>query len=154
MGGTIMANLNFEEERIYFTPILLYCDYINLQFNNYLKNNFEDITPRDFTYLVNIFYHQNISQKELSELLFVSESNVTQFIKRLEGKGLVYREINEENRSKRVLYLTQKGKITLVSVLNKISDWEKEFANNYSSDVFNNFKKILYEYSDKSINLD
>jgi len=149
-----MANLNFEEERIYFTPILLYCDYINLQFNNYLKNNFEDITPRDFTYLVNIFYHQNISQKELSELLFVSESNVTQFIKRLEGKGLVYREINEENRSKRVLYLTQKGKITLVSVLNKISDWEKEFANNYSSDVFNNFKKILYEYSDKSINLD
>ena len=146
--------MNFEEERIYLTPILLYCDYINLQFNNYLKNNFENITPRDFTYLVNIFYHQNISQKELSELLFVSESNVAQFIKRLEGKGLVYREINEENRSKRILYLTQNGKITLVSVLNKISEWEKEFAGNYTPDIFNNFKKILYEYSDKSINIE
>ena len=51
-------NLNFEEERIYFTPIVLYTDYINLQFNKYLKENFKNITPRDFTYLSNIFYHQ------------------------------------------------------------------------------------------------
>lgn len=44
-----MAELNFEEERINFTPVILYVDYINLQFSNYLKHSSTDITPRDFT---------------------------------------------------------------------------------------------------------
>lgn len=51
-----------------------------------LKNNFENITPRDFTYLVNIFYNPNISQRELADLLIVSEANVGQIVKRLEKK--------------------------------------------------------------------
>lgn len=76
-----MAYLNFDEERIDLTPIILYVDYINIQYNDYLKKNYGDLTPREVTYLVNIFYNQDISQRQLSELLCVSESNVTQIIK-------------------------------------------------------------------------
>ena len=32
-----MADLNFDYERIMFTPALLYIDYINLHFKKYLK---------------------------------------------------------------------------------------------------------------------
>ena len=77
-----MADLDFDEERILLTPSILFIDYINMQHNDYLKKNFKNLTHRDFTYLANIFYHQNISQRELAELLYVSESNVTQIIKR------------------------------------------------------------------------
>ena len=83
-----MADLNFDYERIMFTPALLYIDYINLHLKYYLKKNHEDITPYDFTYLANIFYNSNCSQKDLAELLFVSESNVAQIIKRLEKKWI------------------------------------------------------------------
>ena len=64
-----MVDLSFDDTRVLFTPICLYTEYINLQFADYLKNHYKEITPRDFMYLSNIFYHQNISQKELSELL-------------------------------------------------------------------------------------
>lgn len=105
-----MADLNFDHERIMFTPALLYIDYINLHFKYYLKKNHEDITPYDFTYLANIFYNPNCSQNDLAELLFVSESNVTQIIKRLEKNGLVKRDVDEKNKSRRILNLTEKGK--------------------------------------------
>ena len=32
-----MSNLNFNENRIQFTPTVLYLDYIYLQYPNYLK---------------------------------------------------------------------------------------------------------------------
>ena len=92
-----MNNLNFEKERIEFTPVIYFINYINLIHDNHLKEKFKNITPRDFTYLSNIFYHRNISQKELAEMLFVSESNVTQIINRLEKNGYVIRENDYKN---------------------------------------------------------
>ncbi len=145
-----MSNLNFDDERVLFTPVAMYCEYINFQFSNFLKKNYKDITPRDFTYLANILYHQDISQRELSELLFVSESNVTQIIKKLEKKGFVTRQLSEENKSRKIINLTQKGKFTVIKILTNILSWEEEFENNFDSDDFKKFKRILYDYADKS----
>ena len=145
-----MSNLNFEEERIYFTPIVLYTDYINLQFNKYLKENFKNITPRDFTYLSNIFYHQNVSQRQLAELLYVSESNVAQIVKRLENNGLIFRTCDANNKSKKVLNLTEKGKLIVFSVLKDIYEWEASFFDKYDDVDIEKFKRIMYEYSQKS----
>lgn len=145
-----MSNLNFEEERIYFTPIILYTDYINLQFNKYLKENFKNITPRDFTYLSNIFYHQNVSQRQLAELLYVSESNVAQIVKRLENNGLIFRTCDANNKSKKVLNLTEKGKLIVFSVLKDIYEWEASFFDKYGDVDIEKFKRIMYEYSQKS----
>lgn len=83
-----MKDLNFEDEQINFTPLILYVDYIHMLQDDYYKRNYEDITPRDVTYLMNIFYHQNCSQKDLSKLLFVSESNVAQIIKKIGKKRI------------------------------------------------------------------
>lgn len=145
-----MSNLNFEEERIYFTPIILYTDYINLQFNKYLKENFKNITPRDFTYLSNIFYHQNVSQRQLAELLYVSESNVAQIVKRLENNGLIFRTCDASNKSKKILNLTEKGKLIVFSVLKDIYEWEASFFDKYDDVDIEKFKRIMYEYSQKS----
>ena len=140
-----MSNLNFEEERIYFTPIILYTDYINLQFNKYLKENFKNITPRDFTYLSNIFYHQNVSQRQLAELLYVSESNVAQIVKRLENNGLIFRTCDALNKSKKILNLTEKGKLIVFSVLKDIYEWEASFFDKYDDVDIKKFKRIMYD---------
>ena len=147
-----MADLNFDEKRIMFTPALLYIDYINLHFKNYLKKDYENITPRDFTYLANISYNPNCSQKELAELLFVTESNVTQIIKRLEKNGLVKREVDEKNKSRRILNLTEKGKEIYFTLLKEIYEGESKFFENYDKEDVEKFKRILYDFSQLAIN--
>ena len=147
-----MPDLNFEEERIFLTPIILYIDYINIIHNDYLKKNFKNITPRDFTYLAAIFYHQNISQRELAELLYVSESNVTQIIKRLEKNGYIIRRPDVSNKSKKIINLSDEGKLVLFSLMKIVYEWEGDFLKDYTTDEVELFKKMLYEYSQKSIN--
>lgn len=147
-----MADLNFDEERISFTPIILYIDYINLLHNDYLKRAYDDLNPTDLTYLINIFYHQNCSQKDLADLLFVSESNVAQIIKRLERNEYITRTPDEGNRSRKIINLTVKGKNTVFMIIKNMYEWEAEFFKDYSSEDVEKFKKMLYEYSQKTIN--
>ena len=87
-----MFDLNSDDERIPFTPVALYIDYISIQYTKYLKDNYPEITPRDFTYLSTIQYYPGLTQRKLSEILFVSEANVAQIIKRLEKNGTELRE--------------------------------------------------------------
>ncbi len=146
-----MADLNFEDERINFTPLILYIDYIHLLQDDYYKKNFKNITPRDVTYLMNIFYHQNCSQKDLAKLLFVSQSNVAQIIKRLEKNKLIVRTPDEANKSRKIINLTDDGKVLVFRLLKEMYEWEGEFFKDYSPEDVQKFKKMLYEYSQKTI---
>lgn len=134
-----------------FIPIVLYIDYINAEYNKYLKNNFENITPRDFTYLVNIYYNPNISQRELADLLIVSEANVGQIIKRLEKNELVYRQFDDKNRSRRIINLTVKGRDAVYSLLEVARRWESKFFENYNLEDKKRFKEMISDYYQKSI---
>lgn len=151
-NGENMKDLNFEDERINFTPLILYIDYIHLLQDDYYKRNFENITPRDVTYLMNIFYHQNCSQKDLAKLLFVSESNVAQIIKRLEKNNLISRTPDETNKSRKIINLTDDGKVLVFRLLKEMYEWEGEFFKNYPEEDVRKFKKMLYEYSQGTVN--
>ncbi len=129
-------------------------DYINAEYNKFLKNYFKDITPRDFTYLVNIFYHPNISQRELADILVVSEANVGQIIKRLEKNKLIYRDFDEENKSRRIINLTDEGKSAVFSLLGIAYKWEAKFFENYDIDEKKIFINMISDYYRKSINED
>jgi len=146
-----MADLNFEDERINFTPLILYIDYIHLLQDDYYKKNFKNITPSDVTYLMNIFYHQNCSQKDLAKLLFVSQSNVAQIIKRLEKNKLIVRTPDEANKSRKIIKLTDDGTVLVFRLLKEMYEWEGEFFKDYSPEDVQKFKKMLYEYSQKTI---
>jgi len=147
-----MDYLNFEEDRINFTPLILYIDYIHLLQDDFYKRNYPNITPRDVTYLMNIFYHQNSSQKDLSKLLFVSEANVAQIIKRLEKNELIERFPDEKNKSRKIINLTEEGKLIVFKLLKEMYEWEGEFFKDYPAEDVEKFKKMLYEYSQKTIN--
>ncbi len=146
-----MSRLNFEDERINFTPLILYVDYIHILHREYLIKNYENITPVDVTYLMNIFYNSNCSQKDLSELLFVSESNVAQIIKKLEKHGFITRTPDEKNKSRKILNLTNEGKIVVFKLIKGMYEWEGDFFKDYPPEDVAKFKKMLYEYSQKTI---
>lgn len=146
-----MSRLNFEDERINFTPLSLYVNYIHIIHREYLINNYENLTPVDVTYLMNIFYNSNCSQRDLSELFFVSESNVTQIIKKLEKNGFITRTPDEKNKSRKILNLTNEGKIIVFKLIKEMYEWEGNFFKDYSPEDVEKFKKMIYDYSQKAI---
>lgn len=146
-----MADLNFDDERISFTPLILYIDYIYLLHTDYLKKTYHDLTPTDLTYLINIFYHQNCSQRDLARLLFVSESNVAQIIKKLEKNEYITRTPDVNNKSRKIISLTNNGKNTVFMIIKEMYEWEGEFFKDYSPEDVDKFKRMLYEYSQKTI---
>lgn len=145
-----MVNLNFDDERMKSTPFFYFINYINVLHDNFLKENFKNITPRDFTYLANIFYHKNISQKELADLLYVSEANVAQIIKRLEKNGYIKREFLKNDNGKKSLSLTDEGEEIFKTLLNIIYEGESEIFKDYSNEDKNKFKEMLYVFCESA----
>ena len=90
-------------------PFTMYMEYILLNYNHFLKKHLKDknITTKEFLYLFNLNFNKNISQKELAELMYVSEANIAKMIKKLESKGFVERRRDENNKSRNVLSLTK-----------------------------------------------
>lgn len=152
LTGGIKKMVDFEKEENSFIPIILYMDYINAEYNKFLKNNFKNINPRDFTYLVNIFYHHNSSQRELADLLMVSEANVGQIVKRLEKNKLIYRDFDEKNKSSRIINLTDEGKSAVFTLLGIAYKWEAKFFENYTFEDKKRFISMISDYCQKSIN--
>ncbi|MBP3225319.1 MAG: MarR family transcriptional regulator, partial [Methanobrevibacter sp.] len=64
---------------------------------------------------------------DLAELLFVSESNVTQIIKKLEKNGYVVRNPDSSNKSRKILNLTTEGKNIVFMILKEMYEWEGQF---------------------------
>lgn len=145
-----MNNSDLKEKYDLFKPIIIYIDYINIEYQKYLNNKFADITPRDFTYLITIHYHPNISQRQLARLLMVSEANVGQIIRRLEKNDLIYRDFDENNRSRRIINLTEKGKSQVLSLLDASNKWESKFFEKYSIEDEMKFRQMISDYYQKS----
>ena len=147
-----MVDVNWSEEKIINTNLNMYIEYILFRYNNFLKENIknQNITLGDLTYLINISYNEGISQKNLSDLLFVSEANVAKFLKKLEKKGYINRYSSEKNKSIKLVYLTSKGK-NLADNLTKMNDeWEKNITDFLSEEEVSQLKHVLFELSKRS----
>ena len=146
-----MVELNFDDAGFEDMPVFYFINYINVIHDNYLKEHFRDIAPRDFTYLSSIYYHNGISQKELADLLYVSESNVAQIIKRLENNGFVKREVV---KGKKILCLTEEGDLAFSSLLDLIVDFESKLFKDYSAEDKEKFMEMIRGYCENAAKFD
>ena len=150
-----MVDAEWQKDRIVLTPTNLYMEYILLSYNNYLKNKLEDIeiTYGELTYIYNIKFFPLISQRKLAEILFVSEANVAKMVKKLVKKGIVEKKKDENNKSRNVLRLTDKGEELFVKINVITCGWEREITKNLSNEEFFNFKEQLYDMIKESTEL-
>ena len=150
-----MVNIAWETDRIVFTPTNLYMEYILLSYNNFLKENLDDvqITYGELTYIYNIKFYPGISQRELAETLFVSEANIAKMVKKLVNKGLVEKRKDENNKSRNILFLTDKGEEVFIKINVLTCGWERKITKKLSNDKYFEFKEILYELSKESADL-
>lgn len=150
-----MTDVNWENHRILITPINLYMEYLLLSYNDFLIKKLKDIeiTNGELTYIYNIKYFTSISQRELAEVLFVSEANVAKMIKKLVGKGLVKKQKDETNKSRNLLSLTEKGEEIFDRINLETCGWERSITKNFTNEEYFEFKKKLYDLIEESIDL-
>ena len=150
-----MVKVEWEDERVLATPLSLYVEYLNLRHGFYIKDKLSDadITEGEFTYLANIFYAEAMSQRQLADLLFVSQANVAKMLKKLEAKKLIERVVDENNKSRKLIYLTEKGKAITLSLLNFTFGWESKVLDSYSDEEVKKFKEMLFDLAQKSVDV-
>lgn len=142
-----MVEAGWDQDKILSTPLTLYMEYLNLRHQSFIKERMNDldISPGGFTYLVNIYYHENISQRELADVLFVSEANVAKIVKKLEKNGYIERLPDEDNKSRNILKLTEKGRSTTCTLIRMTHVWEEKVTNYLSDGQIDKLKEMLYD---------
>lgn len=81
---------------------------LNLFFGHELSD--VEITASELMYLSQLYNRDGLTQEEMAAVITVDKAATTRTIQGMEKKGLVRREVHEENyRAKRV-YLTDKAK--------------------------------------------
>lgn len=150
-----MVKFNIDDELKYFTPLTVYMEYILLNYNNFLKNHLKDsdISTRDFLYLINIFFNKGISQKDLADLMYVSEANITKIVKKLEKKGYVVKNKDEKNKSRNLLFLSKKGELIVYQLVKLSIEWETKLTEAYDVDKRDDIKDLFYEFSENSVDI-
>ena len=150
-----MVKFNTKEELKYFAPFTIYMEYILMNYNNFLKDHLKnkDITTKDFLYLFNIFSNKNISQKDLADLMFVSEANITKILKKLEKKGYIERKKDENNKSRNIIFLSNEGELLVYQLVKYSIEWETKVSKFFDIKEMENFKDLLYELSENSVDV-
>lgn len=150
-----MVDENWKKDRIMFTPLNLYMEYILLSYNNYLKDHLEDvdITYGELTYIYSVKYYGPSSQREMAQRLYVSEANVAKMIKKLVNKGLVEKHKDENNKSRNLVSLTDKGEETFVKISVLTCGWERQITKELSNEKYTDLKDVMYQLSLESADL-
>ena len=109
-----------------------------------------DLTLLQAMCILTIMQKNDITQKELTEILYLTKSGITKAINKLQKDGFVIKERSLRDNRKYVLKLTEKGK-KIIPTLTAINDeWEEKIGLN---EVDDEFIETLKDMTYKSIEL-
>ena len=91
--------------------------------NKHIKNE-TDIQPSQYYMLMFLYYEMGATQSYIAKACLMDRSGVSRAFKEFEEKGLIKRNINENNKRSYKINLTQKGKKTAEFLIQKEKEWD------------------------------
>ena len=124
-------------------------------FGEFFKERSADleITPAEAMLLSKIYYKDGISQREIAHSLIVSEANITKTFKKLEGKELVYKTIDEDNNARRNLHLTEKGEETFERCIDIFNEFDDIIFKDLTEEEIKNMKSSIRKIINNSLRI-
>ena len=92
--------------------------------NTHIKNSTE-ILPSQYYMLLFLYYEMGTNQSDIAKACLMDRSGVSRAFKDFEKKGLIIREINEENKRAYKITLTPKGQETAEFLIKKEKEWDR-----------------------------
>lgn len=65
-----------------------------------------------------------IIQEELASNVHMNESTITRALKKLEDAGMVHREVDENNRRRKIITVTEKGRDAVDKIRKLDEEWD------------------------------
>lgn len=96
--------------------------------------------------LLTIEQKNDITQKELTEILYLTKSGITKALNKLQKEGFVIKEKSVNDNRKFILKLTEKGE-DIIPILNAINDeWERKIGlRDFDDEFIESLKAITYK---------
>ena len=96
--------------------------------------------------LLTIHQKNDTTQKELTEILYLTKSGITKAINKLQNEGFVIKEKSSKDNRKYVLKLTEKGKEIIPHLIAINDEWEEKIGLTELDDEFiENLKDMTYK---------
>ena len=110
------------------------------------------ITGGQFQFLMGLAREDGITQEELANSFHMNESTIARALRKLEDAGMVQREVDKNNRRKKIITVTEKGRNAVDDVRNADENWEKRIQS-LSLDEKNKLKEMLRTLTMESMKL-
>jgi DNA-binding MarR family transcriptional regulator len=110
------------------------------------------ITGGQFQFLRGLSQRDGITQEELANNFHMNESTIARALRKLEDSGMVQREIDENNRRRKIITVTEKGRVSVDRIREMDEKWEKRFKS-LSLDEKNKLKEMLRALAVESMEL-
>ncbi|WP_458455645.1 MarR family winged helix-turn-helix transcriptional regulator [Methanobrevibacter sp.] len=91
--------------------------------NKHVKSG-TDILPSQYYMLLFLYYEMGTNQSDIAKACLMDRSGVSRAFKDFEEKGLIEREIDEENKRAYKITLTDKGIETSEFLIQKEKEWD------------------------------
>ncbi|CAH2761588.1 MarR family transcriptional regulator [Erysipelothrix amsterdamensis] len=96
-------------------------------------------------FLFELYRNPGLTQRELAEILVVTKETVSVALKRLEQGDFIRREIPEDDKRCRQLYLTEKGEATIVELKKNFDSINNSMFLNLSTEQQLQLEELLTE---------
>ncbi|MDR1819213.1 MAG: MarR family winged helix-turn-helix transcriptional regulator [Methanobrevibacter sp.] len=109
---------------------------IHINYHFYLMGELSQISinPHQIPLIQYLNENEKASQDEVADFLFLSKGTVAKILRKLEDEGIIEREVNQENRRKNDVVLSEKGK-ELATKIEKIDEkWQNEIYKDLSKE--------------------
>ena len=118
----------------------------------FFKSNIEDldITMGEVPILLAIYADEGLNQIDLVKKFHVTEANISKTTKHLLVKGLIVKEIDSDNNTKKLLYVTDTGKEICKELIELYDVWKNDIISNVPDNDLTVFSNVLDAFSKNS----
>ena len=118
--------------------------------NKHIKRETE-ILPSQYYMLLFLYYEMGTNQSDIAKACLMDRSGVSRAFKDFEEKGLITREVDENNKRAYKITLTKKGIETSEFLIEKEKEWDDMICDELDI-TREDLLKLLSEISLKSLN--
>ncbi len=105
-----------------------------------------------FQFLMGLAREDGIIQEELANNFHMNESTIARALRKLEDAGMVRRRVDENNRRRKIITVTEKGRAAVDAIAKVDQKWE-ERVQSLSLDEKNKLKEMLQVLAVESMEL-
>lgn len=109
-----------------------------------------DLTMGELPILLGIYENEGLNQIDLVKKFHVTEANISKTTKHLLQKGLIIKEVDAENNTKKLLFLTEDGEKLCLRLGELFEEWKNIMVEDIPEEDLVVFSRVLAAFTENA----